>query len=191
MPVTSYREKRRTGSKSLATIAIASLPACLSESSMTSLLENGFIRFLFKLPRIGCRLCDARPPVGLVAICKKALPEFVAEFTQHIPPKGSHLIRYYGWYSNKSRGMCARRRKLLHPGFDVRWHRHVSGQLLITDSHRHGTGAYALRDQSEFYVHRPIISRSGRPQLHPPWPKTESAAWEGGHGRLLTPHPLN
>ena len=31
--------------------------------------------------------------------------DFLAEFTQHIPPKGSHLIRYYGWYSNKSREM--------------------------------------------------------------------------------------
>ena len=31
--------------------------------------------------------------------------DFLAEFTQHIPPKGFHLIRYYGWYSNKSRGM--------------------------------------------------------------------------------------
>ena len=31
--------------------------------------------------------------------------DFLAEFTQRIPPKGSHLIRYYGWYSNKSRGM--------------------------------------------------------------------------------------
>ena len=37
---------------------------------------------------------------------------FLAEFTQHRPslcsgarPKGSHLIRYYGWYSNKSRGV--------------------------------------------------------------------------------------
>ena len=29
----------------------------------------------------------------------------IAEFTQHIPPKGAHLIRYYGWYSNKARGM--------------------------------------------------------------------------------------
>ena len=28
---------------------------------------------------------------------------FLAEFTQHIPPKGAHLIRYYGHYSNKSR----------------------------------------------------------------------------------------
>jgi hypothetical protein len=31
--------------------------------------------------------------------------EFLAEFTQHVPPTGSHLIRYYGWYSNKARGM--------------------------------------------------------------------------------------
>jgi len=31
--------------------------------------------------------------------------DFLAEFTQHIPPKGAHLIRYYGWYSNKVRGM--------------------------------------------------------------------------------------
>ena len=31
--------------------------------------------------------------------------DFLAEFTQHIPPKGAHLIRYYGCYSNKSRGM--------------------------------------------------------------------------------------
>jgi len=22
--------------------------------------------------------------------------DFLAEFTQHIPPKGSHLVRYYG-----------------------------------------------------------------------------------------------
>jgi hypothetical protein len=31
--------------------------------------------------------------------------EFLAEFTQHIPPRGAHLIRYYGRYSNKARGM--------------------------------------------------------------------------------------
>lgn len=31
--------------------------------------------------------------------------DFLAEFTQHIPAKGAHLIRYYGWYSNKSRPM--------------------------------------------------------------------------------------
>ncbi|MEO2047944.1 MAG: transposase, partial [Pirellulales bacterium] len=31
--------------------------------------------------------------------------DFLAEFTQHIPPKGYHSIRYFGFYSNKSRGM--------------------------------------------------------------------------------------
>ena len=35
--------------------------------------------------------------------------DFLAEFTQHIPPKGAHLVRYYGWYSNKARGLRSKR----------------------------------------------------------------------------------
>ena len=35
--------------------------------------------------------------------------DFLAEVTQHIPDPGEHLIRYYGWYSNKSRGQRAQR----------------------------------------------------------------------------------
>jgi hypothetical protein len=31
--------------------------------------------------------------------------EFLAAVTQHIPDKGEHQIRYYGWYSNKNRGL--------------------------------------------------------------------------------------
>jgi len=31
--------------------------------------------------------------------------DFLAEVTQHIPDAGEHLIRYYGFYSNKSRGL--------------------------------------------------------------------------------------
>ena len=34
--------------------------------------------------------------------------DFLAEVTQHIPHKGEHQIRYYGWYSNKKRGMRAK-----------------------------------------------------------------------------------
>jgi predicted nucleic acid-binding Zn ribbon protein len=34
--------------------------------------------------------------------------DFLAEVTQHIPDPGEHLIRYYGWYSNKSRGRRAK-----------------------------------------------------------------------------------
>ena len=34
--------------------------------------------------------------------------DFLAEVTQHIPEKGEHLVRYYGWYSHRQRGMRAR-----------------------------------------------------------------------------------
>ena len=34
--------------------------------------------------------------------------DFLAEVTQHIPNTGEHTIRYYGRYSNKSRGMRAK-----------------------------------------------------------------------------------
>jgi hypothetical protein len=34
--------------------------------------------------------------------------DFLAELTQHIPNKGEHFIRYYGHYSNKTRGMRSR-----------------------------------------------------------------------------------
>lgn len=30
--------------------------------------------------------------------------DFIAELTQHIPPKGKHLIRYYGLYSSRTKG---------------------------------------------------------------------------------------
>ncbi len=30
--------------------------------------------------------------------------DFLAEAPQHILEQGEHLIRYYGWYSNKKRG---------------------------------------------------------------------------------------
>ncbi len=31
--------------------------------------------------------------------------EFIAAITQHIPEKSFQMVRYYGWYSNKSRGL--------------------------------------------------------------------------------------
>ncbi len=31
--------------------------------------------------------------------------DFLAEVTQHIPDKGEHLVRYYGWYSHRQRGL--------------------------------------------------------------------------------------
>ncbi|MEI8079284.1 MAG: transposase, partial [bacterium] len=31
--------------------------------------------------------------------------DFIADLTQHIPQPGEHLIRHYGWYANKTRGL--------------------------------------------------------------------------------------
>ncbi len=37
--------------------------------------------------------------------------DFLAEVTQHIPDPGAQLVRYYGWYSNKTRGQRAQRQR--------------------------------------------------------------------------------
>jgi len=37
--------------------------------------------------------------------------DFLAELTQHIPNQGEHLVRYYGYYSNKTRGARGLRAK--------------------------------------------------------------------------------
>jgi len=44
-----------------------------------------------------------------VVACPECLSEdlkfdFIARVTQHIPEKGFHMVRYYGWYSNRSMG---------------------------------------------------------------------------------------
>ncbi len=65
---------------------------------------------IYRAEKAACRpFPDPRHP-GLAKGTKRnfqLLPalDFLAEFTQHIPPPGAHLVRYYGWYSNKSRGM--------------------------------------------------------------------------------------
>jgi hypothetical protein len=35
--------------------------------------------------------------------------DFLPTITQHIPDKGAPMVRYYGWYSNKMRGVRQRR----------------------------------------------------------------------------------
>jgi hypothetical protein len=48
--------------------------------------------------------------------------DFLAEVTQHIPDRGDHLVRYYGWYSNKSRGQRAHRQPSAAPGTQAAAH---------------------------------------------------------------------
>ncbi len=42
------------------------------------------------------------------APCPTGAKQNLAEVTQHIPEAGEHLIRYYGFYSNKNRGLRAK-----------------------------------------------------------------------------------
>ena len=35
--------------------------------------------------------------------------DFLAKVTQHLPEPAEHLIRYYGWYPNKTRGQRVKR----------------------------------------------------------------------------------
>ena len=65
---------------------------------------------VYKAEKASCRSFPDPGGDGLQAGPKRnyqILPplDFLAEFTQHIPAKGSPLIPYYGWYSNKSRPM--------------------------------------------------------------------------------------
>jgi Putative transposase len=43
--------------------------------------------------------------------------DFLAAITQHIPDKGAQMVRYYGWYSNKMRGV---RQRGLPPALVIR-----------------------------------------------------------------------
>jgi hypothetical protein len=43
--------------------------------------------------------------------------DFIAELTQHIPPKHKHLIRYYGLYSNRTKGKANKDGSLTKYGY--------------------------------------------------------------------------
>jgi hypothetical protein len=77
-----------------------------SLSRLVKVSETGQV--IYKAEKDACRAFPEPEGDGLKPGPKRnfqVLPplKFLAEFTQHIPPKGSHLIRYYGWYSNKAR----------------------------------------------------------------------------------------
>jgi hypothetical protein len=79
-----------------------------SLSRLVKVTETGQV--VYKAEKDACRAFPDPQGDGLQSGAKRNFQvlsplDFLAEFTQHIPPKGSHLIRYYGWYSNKARGL--------------------------------------------------------------------------------------
>ena len=45
--------------------------------------------------------------------------DFIAELTQHIPPKHKHLIRYYGLYSSRTKGKAVKDGSLAKFGYNA------------------------------------------------------------------------
>ena len=79
-----------------------------SLSRLVKVSESGQV--VYKAEKHTCRAFPDQHGDGMQAGPKRNYQilsplDFLAELTQHIPPQGAHLIRYYGWYSNKSRGM--------------------------------------------------------------------------------------
>jgi hypothetical protein len=79
-----------------------------SLSRLVKVTETGEV--VYKAEKDACRAFPDPQGDGLRSGAKRNFQvlsplDFLAEFTQHIPPKGAHLVRYYGWYSNKARGM--------------------------------------------------------------------------------------
>ena len=79
-----------------------------SLSRLVKVTKTGQV--VYKAEKDACRAFPDPQHDGLASGPKRNFQilsplEFIAECTQHIPPKGAHLIHYYGWYSNKTRGL--------------------------------------------------------------------------------------
>ena len=91
----------------------------LPQFDMDSLLtDTGQV--VYKAEKDACRAFPNPQSTNLTAGTKRNFQilsplDFLAEFTQHIPPKGSHIIRYFGFYSNKNRGMRKKAKEAANP----------------------------------------------------------------------------
>ena len=71
-------------------------------------------KVLYRAGKSGCRAFPEQGNDSLKAGVKRNFEvfeplDFLAEVTQHIPNKGEHQVRYYGWYSNKQRGVRSKK----------------------------------------------------------------------------------
>ena len=85
---------------------IARCPFSLAR--MVSLIKDG--KILYRAAHPNCLPFPLSGDMSLLAGIPRNFEvfdplDFLAEVTQHIPNKGEHQIGYYGFYSNKSRGM--------------------------------------------------------------------------------------
>jgi len=89
-----------------------------SLSRLVKVTDTGQV--VYKAEKDACRAFPNPQSTNLTAGTKRNFQilsplDFLAEFTQHIPPKGSHIIRYFGFYSNKNRGMRKKAKEAANP----------------------------------------------------------------------------
>ena len=83
----------------------------LSLARMTRVTDEGSV--IYRAEKTECRRFPQAATEDLRAGPRRNFQvfdvfDFLAELTQHIPDKGEHLVRYYGWYSYRHRGMRAK-----------------------------------------------------------------------------------
>jgi hypothetical protein len=88
---------------------IARCPFSLSR--MIKITEAGQV--IYKTEHDGCRRFPDPASENLKSGVSRNFQifdplDFLAEVTQHIPEPRAHIIRYFGWYSNKARGVRAK-----------------------------------------------------------------------------------
>ena len=90
-----------------------------SLARMVALTEDG--KILYRASHASCHPFPISGDKTLMAGISRNFEvfeplDFLAEVVQHIPDKGDHLINYYGWYSNKKRGMRKDKEAVVVPG---------------------------------------------------------------------------
>ena len=83
----------------------------LSLARMTRVTDEGSV--IYRAEKTDCRRFPQAAAEDLRAgPCRNFqvfdVFDFLAELTQHIPDKGEHLVRYFGWYSHRRRGLRAK-----------------------------------------------------------------------------------
>ena len=85
-----------------------------SLARVVRLTDDGSV--IYRAERDHCRRFPGPPSGDLRGGPKRSfqvfsVSDFLAEVTQHIPDKGEHLVRYFGWYSHRQRGIRKKARQ--------------------------------------------------------------------------------
>jgi len=91
--------------------------------------------------------------------------DFIAELTQHIPPKHIHLIRYYGLYSSRTKGKTSKDGSLAKFGYNAPYEKkpdHTSDLEMETVSSKVSKRSWARLIQKVYEVDPLVCPKCGQ-----------------------------